>query len=78
MAAFQGHEPMNYNQHMARHGFPVTLLVGQAGFLWEDMKMLNYLPSAGSADGKTAEKDKPRTLISRSNQLTIPEDEKNG
>ena len=47
MAAFQAHEPMNYNQHMARHGFPVTLLVGQAGFLWEDMKMLNYLPSAG-------------------------------
>ena len=78
MAAFQGHEPMNYAQYMARHGLPVTLLVGQAGFLLEDMKIRIYLPSAGSADGKTAEKDKPRTLIARSNQLTIPEDEKNG
>ena len=78
MAAFQGHEPMNYAQHTARHGLSVTLLVGQTGFLRQDMRMLIYLPSAGSADGKTAEKDKPRTLISRSNQLTIPEDEKNG
>ena len=69
---------MNYAQYMARHGLPVTLLVGQAGFLQEDMKILIYLPSAGSADGKTAEKDKPRTLFSRSIGLTIPEDEKNG
>ncbi len=69
---------MNYAQYMARHGLPVTLLVGRAGFLQEDMKILIYLPSAGSADGKTAEKDKPRTLFSRSIGLTIPEDEKNG